>query len=76
MPPTPIRQFLHATPFRPFRVRLADGRSYEVKHPDYAFLSPSGRLLHVYLNEDDFEMLDVFLILGVETNDAVAPPAS
>jgi hypothetical protein len=30
--PTEIVQYLHAVPFRPFRVTLTDGRSYTIEH--------------------------------------------
>ena len=43
-----IKERVTAAPFRPFSVRLPDGRSYHVPGPDYASLSPNGRLLTVY----------------------------
>jgi hypothetical protein len=30
-----IRELLHAIPFRPFIIRMADGREYRVMHPDF-----------------------------------------
>ena len=30
-----VQEAMHRQPFRPFAVRLADGRSFEVKHPDF-----------------------------------------
>ena len=30
-----IRELLHATPFQPFMIRMADGREYRVMHPDF-----------------------------------------
>lgn len=40
MVPNDIRAALKAEPFRPFEVRLNDGRSLRVPHPDFASLSP------------------------------------
>jgi hypothetical protein len=36
---TQMRALLHESPFRPFRIRLTDGRSFEIPHPDFAFLT-------------------------------------
>jgi len=32
-----LRGYLHVTPFRPFRVHLANGLPLEVPHPDFLF---------------------------------------
>ena len=29
-----IRELLHATPFQPFAIRMADGREHRIDHPD------------------------------------------
>ena len=45
-----IRQAKNAQPFRPFSLKLADGTTYAVKHPEYILVlrSPSAGsdLLH------------------------------
>lgn len=30
-----VRELLHATPFEPFIIRMADGKEYRVGHPDF-----------------------------------------
>jgi hypothetical protein len=30
-----VREFVHATPFKPFVIRTADGKEYRVNHPDF-----------------------------------------
>jgi hypothetical protein len=35
-----VREALRREPFEPFLMRLADGRSLEVKHPEFVALSP------------------------------------
>ena len=65
-----ITDQLHAGPFRPFAVRLTDGRSYPVPGPDYASLSPNGRLLTVYTNGGNgVKILDVALIIEIKTSE-------
>jgi hypothetical protein len=61
-----IKEHVGAAPFRPFAVRLPDGRSYPVPGPDYASLSPNGRLLTVYTDEGNgVRVLDVALITEI-----------
>ena len=36
MGPEDIRQHLRREPFRPFRIRMNNGRTYEVRHPEMA----------------------------------------
>ena len=33
--PKDIRELVHASPFKPFRLHLADGKSMRVPHPDF-----------------------------------------
>jgi hypothetical protein len=30
-------------PFRPFKLVLADGRSFTIEHPEFAAMNPNGR---------------------------------
>lgn len=41
----------------PFTLRMADGREYEVPHPDYISLSPKGTFATVYDDEERFYVL-------------------
>ena len=61
-----IKERVTAAPFRPFSVRLTDGRSYPVPGPDYASVSPNGRRLTVYTDGGN----------GVKILDAVASVAA
>ncbi|HEV2394546.1 MAG TPA: hypothetical protein VG146_19520 [Verrucomicrobiae bacterium] len=36
-----IRELLHASPFQPFIMRMADGRDYRIDHPDYVLAAAS-----------------------------------
>ena len=57
-----------AQPFRSFTIRMADGRQVPVGHQEFAMLSPSGRSLIVYQEDDSFQVLDLMLATGVEVN--------
>ena len=36
-----IRELLRLVPFRPFIIRMADGREYRIDHPDYVLAAAS-----------------------------------
>jgi hypothetical protein len=38
MKPDEIRKLLRATPFRPFRIYVSDGGTYDVSHPEAVWL--------------------------------------
>jgi len=61
-----LRAALRATPFRPFTARMADGRAFEVNHPDFLLLAPSGRTAFAFASLDEFSILDVMLMTEVE----------
>ena len=73
MAPDQVRDALLGLPFRPFHVQIAGGKRVLVKHPDYARLSPSGRTLVVFRNDQDaMEIIDVFLITNLSFNGSKA----
>ena len=57
-----LREARQAVPFRPFTIHLSDGRSHPVPHRDYLSMSPGGRTVIVYLNEEAGSMLDSLMI--------------
>jgi hypothetical protein len=61
-----ILNFLHATPFRPFTLTSASGKTFEVPHPDYATFSPSRRVAMVYTDDELFDTVDVLTITEIE----------
>jgi hypothetical protein len=63
-----LRNMHRATPFQPFTIRLADGRSFFVKHPGYLSHSPSGRTVIVHQDDDSFNILDLLLVTELEVH--------
>jgi hypothetical protein len=70
MAPDRIRDLLKAVPFKPFTVELGSGKRVPVKHPDYALLSPAGRTLVVHNDEENMEIIDVFLVTNASLEQA------
>jgi hypothetical protein len=58
---------LHQVPFKPFIIRMADGRTFEVRHRDFVSRSPSGRTVIVHHDNENYSVLDLLLMseLGV-----------
>ena len=63
-----LRSLLTAKAFRPFRLYLADGRSTEVPHSEFAAISPDGRTLIVFDAKTGGmrEIIDTLLIVSAE----------
>jgi hypothetical protein len=72
-----VRELIHANPFVPFSVRLADGRTIPVIHSDFVSSSPTGRVLHVFHGPDDAStFIDVLLVTALELNPGAKPAGS
>ena len=74
MSPDQLRASLRAVPFVPFRIHLVDQRTFDVLHPEFAWLVPSGRTAYVVPpGLDAAEIVDVALIVSLQP---ITPPAS
>jgi hypothetical protein len=66
-----IKDLLHATPFVPFKVFVAEQKEYDVPHPDFALLSYGGRVMAVNSTERDvIHLISVPLISRIEAQPA------
>jgi hypothetical protein len=63
-----FRRTQKAQPFVPFTIRLADGRFYDIEHPDFVSSHPQGRIIIVYDENGNFEMIDLLLVVGLEVH--------
>ena len=64
---TRIRQLLHATPFQPFVIRMADGKEYRIEHPDFV-LAAASDVPQVVLEKADgsVHFVSVLLMTSIE----------
>ena len=46
-----IKNLLRASPFIPFTIHVSNGATFEVPHPDFAFVPPSGMVVFVFIND-------------------------
>jgi len=62
-----FRRMLKAQPFQPFTFHLADGREMHVPHREFAMMSSSGRTVVISQPDDTFEIIDLLLVIGLES---------
>jgi hypothetical protein len=63
-----FRATIHLQPFRPFTIRMADGRRFEVVHPDCVGQSKSGRTVVVFQSDEAYRVLDLLLMSELEVH--------
>jgi hypothetical protein len=61
-----IQRAMAAKPFEPFRLLVADGRSYDVRHPEHLAFSGKGKLIAIGMEDDSFVTLDLLLVAGLQ----------
>ena len=67
-----IREVVRAQPFAPFVIHLADGRRFEVPHPEFVAVSPDGRELLFVADDQGIHQFEMLLVAEIET----PPPGS
>lgn len=70
-----LRAAHRAVPFQPFTIRMADGRSFHVRHPELLMMSPTGRTAGVYLPDGVAHIIDLLLMTELEIAPSPATPA-
>jgi len=69
-----VREALHKEPFEPFAIRLADGRSVPVRHPD--FVAIGRRRVHVIFEDDSAMTIEPFMIVSLDTSARKGKPGN
>jgi hypothetical protein len=60
-----IRRVHRQQPFEPYRILVADGRKYDVRHPESLAMMGNGRIISIGL-KDHFVTLDLLLVTGIQ----------
>jgi hypothetical protein len=75
-----VRDAIHQQPFLGFTVRLTDGRSFHIRHPDFISIPTTERRRNVAVHDDGgMHLIDLLHIVEVtvpEAGDAATPPAT
>ena len=65
-----FQKLLSKRPFQPFRLVMSSGRTYEVRHPEMAFLTRSDILVGVDATDDgvpaDFRICSLLHVAAIE----------
>lgn len=62
-----FRSVLHKAPFAPFTIRLADGHTLDVPHPDFVALTGGGLSAVVtFPKSNAFTVVDLMLVTRLE----------
>ena len=60
-----LRELHEARPFRPFRIRVADGHVLNVPHPEL-LSHDGGRTIYVHTGPEQGEFVDLLLVTSLE----------
>ncbi len=68
-----LKEVMHAEPFEPFTLHIADGRSISVPHPDFVSVDPKGRIVHVFRHDGGSEFVDFRLVTTTKLGNGSLP---
>jgi hypothetical protein len=72
-----FRELLTQRPFKPFRLVMSSGRSYEVRHPEMALLTKSDILVGIDETEEgvpaEFKICSLLHVSAIEPLGAIGP---
>jgi hypothetical protein len=60
-----LRRAHQARPFTPFTLHLADGRSFDVRHPEFLAEFPGGRSVILTFANQSWEVIDLLLVTSL-----------
>ena len=64
-----IQERINEKPFKPVKVRLADGLEIDVPTGDHVHLHPTGRTLFVHLDRGGTKIIDVALVTALKVKE-------
>lgn len=75
--PQTVREYVKAEPFRPFRLHLASGRTFDVRHPEMIKILKSNILVFNPTGDssefpDEWESISLMLTESISHLEAVA----
>lgn len=79
--PQELLGYLKAKPFRPFRIHLASGETFDVRHPEMVRVGRNSLILFTFVSDnpdlyDRWETISFLLMERLSQPDAAAPSVS
>lgn len=77
--PNDISSYIKAKPFRPFRIHMASGETFDVRHPEMARVGRTSVMLFTFVADtpefyDRWETISLMLMERLSHLDATVPP--
>jgi hypothetical protein len=78
IPPQDILNYLRAVPFRPFRINMASGRTFDVHHPEMVRVGRGVLILFTFVSDepDIFDRWDTVSLMLIENVSYYEAPAA
>jgi len=75
MDPQEILSSIHAQPFRPFRIRMNSGRTFDIRHPEMVRVARDCLILFTFISDnpnvvDHWETIPLLLMESIMHLDA------
>lgn len=79
IPPQELLSYLKAKPFRPFRVHMASGETFDIRHPEMIRIGRNSLILFTFVSEnpdfyDQWETISLMLMERISQLDATVAP--
>ncbi len=68
-----VRKLVHATPFVPFTIHLADGGHLRVATVDHIAVPPAGGRIFVFGDSDEYDVISALMITRITVDRESAP---
>lgn len=70
-----ILNYLHTQPFRPFIIRMAGGRTYEIRHPEMVRVGKNSLIVFTFISDepeiyDRWETVSLMLIESIALHES------
>jgi len=74
-----VRDAMHSQPFRGFTIKLTDGRTFFIRHPDFIAVPATERGRDITVNDQEgthrIDLLHIVEVAYPDPSDAVPSPA-
>lgn len=63
-----LRDLMTQRPFVPFEIRMTDGRSFSIRHPDMLIISPGGSTAVTFVGDEALRIIQLVQVTTLETS--------
>ncbi len=79
IPPRDLLSYLRAEPFRPIRIHMVSGQTFDIRHPEMVRVGRNSVILFTFVTDDPdvfdhWQTVSLMLMERVAQLDALTPP--